>query len=56
MEFSVKYNKTYAHAYFDAFRFPVKSGDSSARSLISVLTLSASPVTKKKRFVEYMEK
>lgn len=36
--------KTYAHAYFDAFRLPVKSGDNSARSLMSVFTLSASPV------------
>lgn len=33
---------TTAHAYFDAFRFPVKSGDSSARSRIRVFTLSAS--------------
>lgn len=36
-------NDTYAHAYFDAFRLPVKSGDNSARSLIKVFTLSASP-------------
>lgn len=36
--------KTYAHAYFDAFLLPVKSGDNSARSLMSVFTLSASPV------------
>lgn len=35
---------TYAHAYFDAFRLPVNNGDNSARSLMSVLTLSASPV------------
>lgn len=37
---------TYAHAYFDAFRLPVNNGDNSARSLMSVLTLSASPVRK----------
>uniref|UniRef100_A0A8D8F956 (northern house mosquito) hypothetical protein n=1 Tax=Culex pipiens TaxID=7175 RepID=A0A8D8F956_CULPI len=33
---------TTAHAYLDAFRLPVKSGDSSARSRIRVFTLSAS--------------
>jgi hypothetical protein len=42
-------SNTYAHAYFDAFRLPVKSGDSSARSLMSVLTLSASPVELKRK-------
>lgn len=36
--------ETYAHAYFDAFLLPVNSGDSSARNLMSVFTLSASPV------------
>jgi hypothetical protein len=34
---------TYAHAYLDAFRLPVNNGDNSARNLMSVLTLSASP-------------
>ena len=37
---------TYAHAYLDAFRLPVNSGDNSARNLMSVFTLSASPVRK----------
>lgn len=34
---------TYAHAYLEAFRFPVNKGESSARNRISVLTFSASP-------------
>lgn len=34
---------TYAQAYLEALRLPVKSGESSARNLISDLTLSASP-------------
>lgn len=37
---------TYAHAYLDAFLLPVNSGDNSARNLMSVFTLSASPVRK----------
>lgn len=39
---------TYAQAYLEALRLPVNSGDSSARNLIKVLTLSASPVSKTK--------
>lgn len=35
---------TYAQAYFEAFRLPVKRGESSARNLIKDLTFSASPV------------
>lgn len=38
---------TYAHAYLEAFRFPVNKGESSARNRIKVLTLSASPERKK---------
>ncbi len=47
---------TYAHAYFEAFRFPVNKGESSARSRIRVFTLSASPVSIEKEKKNKIEK
>lgn len=41
--------QTYVQAYFEAFLFPVNKGESSARNLIKVLTLSASPGKIKER-------